>query len=124
MNINATFFVQVFNFVIVYLMLRFFLFKPVITIIQQEEDQEKSLKESIDQQKKHIALQEKERQRNWQICQEYLILHRPSFSQEKYLTLDMDTNEPEQTLSLSAQDINNIVIDVRTVLEEKIKHVH
>src|SRR5436190_15443295 len=100
MDINATFFVQIFNFFIAYLMLRFLLFKPVITIIQHEEKQEKALQEIIDQHKRELAIQEKERQHNRYMCQEYVTLHQPSFSSQQFFLSDIMVNETEELPSL------------------------
>src|SRR5436190_23273717 len=88
MNVNATLFIQMLNFFIVYWMLRILLFKPVVAIIQQEEIQEKSLHDIINQQKKSLDIQEKERQRNWYACQEYFAMHQPSFFHRQQLISD------------------------------------
>ena len=85
MTINGTLLVQTFNFMIVYWMLRFFLFKPVITIIEHEKMQENSMLDIINQQIKSLEIQEKERQRHWFICQEYFKTNQPPLIQNTML---------------------------------------
>jgi hypothetical protein len=123
MNVNATLFVQMFNFFIVYWMLRRLLFKPVVTIIQHEEAQEKALHDIIDQQKKSLDIQEKERQRHWYTCQEYFATHQPASSKQHILS-DATEDDTVEFTPLPADSMTNIITQVRTALEEKIKHVH
>ena len=124
MNINATLFVQMFNFFIVYWMIRILLFKPVVAIIEHEQAQEKSLHDIINQQKKSLDIQEKERQRNWYACQEYFALHQPSLSHRQQLILGSTEHDTEIINTVSDDTIANTITDVRNALEEKIKHVH
>jgi len=123
MNVNATLFVQMFNFFIVYWMLRRLLFKPVVAIIQHEEAQEKALHDIIDQQKKSLDIQEKERQRHWYACQEYFTTHQPS-AQKQHILSDATEDDAVELDPLPADSMTNIITQVRTALEEKIKHVH
>ena len=123
MNINATIFFQAFNFFVTYWMLRFFLFKPVITIIEHEKTQENAMLDIIDQQKKSLEIQEKERQRHWYICQEYFNTHQPYIPQE-LLSVTDTTQEIPPVEPLSADAIAHIIADIHSVIEEKIKHVH
>lgn len=123
MNINATIFVQVFNFMIVYWMLRFFLFKPVIGIIEHEKSQENTMVDIINQQKKSLEIQEKERQRHWYICQEYFNTHQPHLLKETPFLSD-DTLDHDISVELAPEAIAHIIADVEGIIEEKIKHVH
>jgi hypothetical protein len=123
MNVNATVFAQALNFFITYLMLRNFLFRPAITIIEHENAQELALRDIIDQQKKSLEIQEKERQRHWYICQEYFNIHKPSLYQKTFSASD----ETEQALAdspFSDDAISEIINRTSKTLEEKIKHVH
>lgn len=124
MNINATILVQAFNFFIVYWMIRVLLFKPIVGIIEEQVAHENALHGIINQQKRSLEIQEKERQRYWSTCQEYFSMHRPYLSHKKYSLSDETAYETEITSSLPADAITNIAIDVRSALEEKIKHVH
>jgi hypothetical protein len=124
MNINITLIIQAFNFCIVYWMVRYFLFKPVIGIIEHKETQENAIHDIITQQKKSIEIQEKERQRNWAMCREYFILHQPQLSHQKQsLSDEIDYDTPLLNPSPTEQIIT-IATQLSSALEEKIKHVH
>jgi len=123
MNINATVFVQALNFFITYWMLRIFLFKPVISIIEYEKAQEIAKLDIIDQQKKSLEIQEKERQRHWYVCQEYFSIHQPYQPQEIFI-VDITDNNTKQYDKLSSDAIAHIIAETYSIIEEKIKHVH
>jgi len=123
MEINATIVVQAFNFFIVYWMLRRFLFKPIVTIIEHEDAQESAMLSIIDQQQKSLEIQEKERQRHWYICQEYFTLHRPQLPKKSLLD-ENDEITTTKVAELSPNEIAHIIADTRSVIEEKLKHVH
>ena len=124
MNINATTLIQAFNFLIVYWMLRIFLFKPVIAIIEHNDAEARSLADIIDQQQKSLAIQEKERQKHWFLCQEYFTLHQPYQPVNTLSTSPLQSNPKIITQKISTESMAQLVCDVRKVLEEKIKHVH
>jgi hypothetical protein len=123
MNINATLLVQAFNFFISYWMLRFFLFEPVISIIEHEKAQEIAQLDIIDQQKKSLEIQEKERQRHWYICQEYFNTQQP-YQPQIIFTTDFIENNNKQHDQLSSDAIARIIAETHSIIEEKIKHVH
>lgn len=123
MNVNATLFVQAINFVIVYWMLRLFLFKPIVTIIEHEKSQENAMLDIIDQQKKSLEIQEKERQRYWYTCQEYFLLHQPDLSQKTSFFLDATEDDGEPSPVVSPDTISTMITNTHDLLEEKIKHV-
>ena len=122
MTINGTLIVQIFNFIIVYLMLRIFLFKPVITIIEHEKAQENGMLDIIDQQIKSLEIQEKERQRHWFICQEYFKTDQPPVHKESLFLAD-DTEAVLDITPPVSPDIAHIIADTYSIIEEKIKHV-
>lgn len=123
MNVNATVFAQAFNFFITYLMLRQFLFRPAVAIIEHENAQEHALLEIIAQQKKSLEIQEKERQRHWYICQEYFNIHRPSLHPKTFSSSD-ETEQVVPDFSVSDDAIAETISTVNKTLEEKLKHVH
>src|SRR5579864_3675865 len=77
MNINITVFIQIVNFVIVYAMLRKLLFTSTIGIIESEARSRVSLLHLIEQQKKNIASQEKEREQFWHEWYDYCKTQQP-----------------------------------------------
>jgi hypothetical protein len=124
MNINMTLIVQSVNFCIVYLMVRHFLFKPVVTIIEREQSEEQALHDIIDQQKKSLEIQEKERQRSWVLCQEYCTIHQPQLVHQRQSFCDEIEYSSPTISSPSTQAIAHAATQLSSALEEKIKHVH
>lgn len=104
-------------------MLRIFLFKPVISIIEHETAQENSMLDIIEQQTKSLEIQEKERQRHWYICQEYFKKYQPSLHKEALFLADGPENNLDISVNVSP-DITHIIADTHSIIEEKIKHVH
>ena len=121
MNINATIIVQIFNFCIAYWMLRIFLFKPVVAIIEHEKAQEQAIHDSIDQQRKSLEIQEKERLRHWYMCQEYFNTNQPDTVSPQFSGPTDDDHVPNQ---VSPHIVTDMITHAQTALEEKIKHVH
>ena len=125
MDFNATLIVQAFNFLIVYWMLKTFLFKPAVAIIEHEQSQYDSLLTIIEQQKKSLEIQEKERRHHWYTCQEYFNQHKPTDSLSTADLPDTIESTIEGTVTpLSDETITDIISQTRASLEEKIKHVH
>jgi len=121
MNLNVTLFVQACNFFVVYWMLRIFLFKPVVTIINNEHAQDALMMSIIGQQKTSLEIQEKERQHRWTLCREYFKAHQMPTE----ITVVESAGDREISVQLvSASEIENLANQISTVLEEKIKHVH
>lgn len=104
-------------------MLRLLLFKPIIAIIDHEKNQENALHNIINQQKKSLEIQEKERQRQWHICQEYFTTHQPPILQQKS-SLDEIDQGIEMVKTVSADSILDTISQAKSALEEKIKHVY
>lgn len=124
MNINMTLIIQAIHFCIVYCMVRYFLFRPVIAIIEHKNAQQDALNAIIDQQKKSLAIQEKERQNNWTICREYFSLHQPDLFHQKQSFFDEKEYEIPTVDSSSIEPITATATQLSSALEEKIKHVH
>lgn len=124
MNVNATLFVQVFNFFIVYGMLRFFLFKPIVAIIEHENSQKEALCTIIDEQKKSLEIQEREHRHNWYTCQEYFINNQPHYSYQKVSVSDASDEGSKIASAVSADIIASTAHTISNTLEEKVKHVH
>jgi len=121
MNINITVFIQIVNFAIVYAMLRKLLFAPTISIIEGETRSRVSLLHLIEQQKKNIAAQEKEREQFWHEWYDYCKTQqpKPTFS----LLSDMICTQKKEYIPEEPVDAH-LYAEIYTMLEEKIKHVH
>jgi len=124
MNINMTLIIQAVHFCIVYWMVRYFLFKPVIAIIERKNATQDALNAIINQQKKSLEIQEKERHGNWASCREYFSLHQPQLLHQEQPFLDEIEYETPMPSSSAAEPIATIATQLSSALEEKIKHVH
>jgi len=122
MNINATILIQIINFAVVYWLLRNLLFKPVVTIIDTDLSDTTTLVNFIDQQKKSIDIQEKERERSWYACRHYFKNNRPLFIRHVVSVNTTNIKDQERNVAVSYDD--SVVVDVYKALEEKIKNVH
>src|SRR5438477_185405 len=74
---------QAINFAIVYLLLRTFLFRPVVKVIDTELSDRGLLLDSIHHHKKVIENQENERERLWRGCREYFRLNKPDIHHQR-----------------------------------------
>jgi len=125
MNINATVIIQAINFFIVYVMLRFFLFKPAVSILDRECLEEETLLGMVNQQKKSIEIQEKERQRYWYVCREYFKTHHPSRTMYDMVDFHDPIRFDNSTIVPMAHDaVIELAAHIYKNLEEKIKNVH
>lgn len=124
MNINMTLIVQAIHFCIVYCMVRYFLFKPVIAIIEHKNAEQDALNAIINQQKKSLEIQQKERHNNWIMCREYFNLHQPHLFDQKQAFFDEEEHEVSLPHSSTHEPIAVIATQLSSALEEKIKHVH
>lgn len=77
MNINFTLIVQAFNFFVAYLILRLFLFKPAVAVIEQERIEENGVRVSIHQGARLNAELLSENKMQWQINQKEFFAHTP-----------------------------------------------
>ena len=75
--VNGTLLVQMLNFYIGYLILKYVLLKPVLVIIMQQEEKEQQLNHSIVDLKKKVAAQEEQKKRAWRECMQTLSLLKP-----------------------------------------------
>ena len=120
MNINVTIIAQAINFAIVYLLLRTFLFRPVVKVIDTELSDRGLLLDSIHHHKKVIENQENERERLWRGCREYFRLNKPDIHQHRVF---VDVYK-EIDYTSDSSDVIELVEKIQRNLEEKIKHVH
>lgn len=124
MVINATLFVQAFNFYIFYLLLRFLLFKPVITIIDDETKEITKIVDSIDQQRRSIEIKDKELRYYWQASREYFQQQWPAYTQQEVLIhCDESIDSDDMSIQVAA-DIDTLIAQVTESLKEKLKNVH
>lgn len=119
MNINATLLIQMINFGIAYIFLRFILFKPVVKLIDNDALKLQILHNHIVEQKKNIGLLKKEQEERLDECKIYcknnapLVVVQPitkEFNQDTVFSFSFDDDE--------------LVRAVYAVLKERLKNVN
>lgn len=78
MNINATIFIQAFNFYIAYLLFRFVLLKPAWTAICEEEKEKEALENLVMQDKRACEQRQQEIQDQWKSAASFFKKHMPT----------------------------------------------
>jgi hypothetical protein len=85
MQINATLFVQAFNFLIAYQILKRLVFEPSVAIVQQERAQDAHAQQRIVMSEKKVAAEKALLKDEWATCHETLIAKAPQFFSEMYV---------------------------------------
>ena len=120
MNVNITLIIQGINFFIAYGIMRIFLLKPAIQVIQDEQAQQAKLNTIIRQQEQSITIKGGERQKYWQICRDYFKDNKPSIDQAPLFIKEM----PEVSVPVVPDDlVDKLVEETQRVLIQKIGHV-
>lgn len=120
--INSTLFIQIINFIGAYILIRYLLFSPAVTILHKEEALDASLIATIEEHLALIALKKDELAKQWRACQEYCLAHVPHIIRKKQRApheRSMPTSIP-LTNSLIAQYVSLFVQHI----EQRIDHVH
>lgn len=121
MQINMTLVVQALHFIIAYTMLRRLLFRPVITVIEQETLHTDALVSAIES--RTVIVQEKTRdcKERWAHYQKEMRAHVPSIDQYDAIIQHI---APVYTAPYySPEQIKKVTHTVATALTEKVKHV-
>ncbi len=123
MNVNATLVIQAINFSIAYILLRKFLLKPAVAVMQHEQQEQESVKIVIAQQEQSLILKENERQKNWHNCRAYFKENRPCVDAPqlfvfKGLTPDIIPHTTEDKV------FAKLLADTRIALVKKIGRVY
>lgn len=77
---NATLLIQVINFFIAYGIVRFFIVKPLLALIQQEDAQAASLAQAVQERQMTIENKRHELEVYWSECKDHFASHTPSIS--------------------------------------------
>lgn len=75
--LNITVVVQVLHFLCAYVLLRVFLWKPLVARIQQQDDEKLKLQKELDRQQQFIEQKEFEKERLWQDARRSFLVHAP-----------------------------------------------
>ena len=120
MNINITLVVQAINFFIAYWVMRIFLFKPALQVIEGEQAQQTRLNTIIRQQEQSITIKEDERQKHWQACRDYFRDNKPFIDLRKLAIKEI----PEVSLPVVRQElVDKLADETQQVLIQKIGYI-
>src|SRR5579872_4472939 len=112
MNINATLLVQIVNFYLFYHLVRFFLFKPAVAVIDSENNEMALLTGLVDQQKKSIEIKEKEHQHFWVTVQGYFKKHQPVLTHQLASSRSGFFADEAVVVGPSDEDVASLIIHV------------
>lgn len=119
MGINATLFVQAFNFFVAYVILKTLLFKPAFKALQQESKERLHLKNIIKERK--ITLEKTAEQKNlaWLQLQEDFAQAAPSVRQVHVSHQRVEPAMPPEPLS--KEEIEHLASDIQRAVVKKVK---
>lgn len=119
LDINCTIIIQMINFFIGFLMLKYLLFKPAAKHILEEENAEKSIKRKILGQKKLLEKKIEEKNQIWQKYEKYFKKNCPkkiTSEQNKF----EETQIEAQASEISNKEIEMIALHAQKILVERI----
>jgi len=120
MLINGTLLVQIFHFLIAYVLLRYLFFKPVYGIIEKEDNAQKKQQDLLQDQKTRIAQQITLKREAWQECQHYFKHHAPSLVNQE----PIDHKVPGIIVSAVPQEqVQKIRKELKELIISKVEHV-
>lgn len=82
MQINITVLIQAFHFCIAYLMLRAFVFKPFVRLLEKQEEGKESLKQSVAHEEHSYMMQKEEKRTAFMQFKKQLLTRMPVFGVE------------------------------------------
>ena len=117
MQINATFFIQLINFAITYWFLNKFMFKPVLSFLQNKKAKEKSFQEKLCLSEKILLEMEKDKQNSLEEFQENMV--------EKYEFVSPAKCKvpPEISYKVDKEETKKLTEKVKDILVERVPHV-
>lgn len=119
MYINATLLVQAVHFLIAYSLLRFFLYKPVVALIQKRDADKKALIENIAHKAAIIAQKEESIENYWQTKQQELLAQRPELKEQ----LVVSFGKEQMIEEIPHAEVEQLVEQVSKAIVNRIDHV-
>jgi len=121
MEPNLTILVQAFNFFLVYLLLKYLLFKPAVQYLKNEEREKKYIEDGISEQQNLLEQKIETKNQTWKKYQGYFKKHNPE-TRPTFFTLEEMEKEPE-ILELSQDDIDRFSEKMQKALIERVGRV-
>ncbi len=120
--INGTLIVQAINFFIGYLLLRFLLLKPVVTAVQEGEQEEIAVRTDIKKAQEALVVREEEKQKEWRKCQQFFMQHVPTIDDPHLFVFKGITGEIRLS-DVKEDAIEKLVKTTKQELVNKVDHV-
>jgi hypothetical protein len=122
MDINCTLVVQGINFFLVYLLLRHFLFKPVVHSVLQEREEQATLQRDIKECTGAIEHQEQEKRARWLVYQQSFEQEVPSVVREDlFVFRNLVTEQPYRVVP--DDRLKQLTSEVVASLVTRVDHV-
>ncbi|KKP35338.1 MAG: hypothetical protein UR26_C0006G0022 [candidate division TM6 bacterium GW2011_GWF2_32_72] len=118
--INASIFVQAINFIITYLILKNFLFKPVVNIIQEEEQAENLLNSSIKSNENDISKAVEHRKKDWNEFKNTVKEKAPEIESEHAFLIDV--SQTLQQTTIPEQDAHKLKTELTSYFVKKVEN--
>lgn len=123
-KINFTIIIQAFNFLIAYIILRKFLLKPVMNVIEHERMDFQGLLSTVNSRKVIVMQKEIEQKNRWISYQQEFVTHAPSFSlSNENASVFKNIGPIFMPESLPDAVIENKAQQLATLLIKKVEHV-
>lgn len=119
-SINATLIVQMLNFVVAYLIIRFYILKPTVAVIQREDSLRASLREELAERRHTIETKQRELSIHWQNSKEFFAQHIPIISYHKEF---LAGRAPLACAPLHEKDAREQVALVAAAVVKQVDHV-
>jgi F0F1-type ATP synthase membrane subunit b/b' len=123
MDINITIFVQIINFSIAYLIIRYLLLRPAVSIILQEEDRQAESNKKLHTLESAIKTKEATITHEWNSCQQEFDSHAPAVIEALQALEAQDTESVKDAPSLDKKSIEPITESVAQELTERLSNV-
>jgi len=118
-NVDFTIIIQMINFFICFLMLKYLLFKPAAKYIQIEEKREEKFEEKILSQEKNLKNKVEVKNKTWTKYEQYFKKNCPKPTIEKLPVLQEIKKEP-YSVEISNQEIEVLAKHAQKALLERI----
>lgn len=117
--INCTLIVQAINFFIAFFLIKYFLFKPVLAVINQEDAHQESLINTVQAHRAIVAQKEQDLSIQWHSAQEYFEENIPLIAKEQFFSTKSEIIKPE----FDKQLIEDMAKQAAGQLIKKVNHV-
>ncbi len=122
MNINATLFVQIANFIIAYFMIRMIFLRPALSVIMKEEELREELKGDIAKKERTIEEMETNRKQQWQVCHQFFKQHRPTF--QFYSVSHYPAKFEQYTEYYRPNELERLTQEIQLAVRQTLKEKH